>query len=174
MRCWFSNQNECDGRYAGALILGYRRYPSLSLPPLFHAPPNHPLPTLATPQISTLLTTLSGVFVALVAFSMVSTISYNTLGGRSSLLVERERRIKRWMKNGGEGKDSRIYLWLPAARAGEGEQEQEGVVVLLDSESEKRLFDYGLKLNWTRAMGDRWCDWFGERCFRLNAVRTRN
>ncbi|GAA6058523.1 hypothetical protein JCM10212_006962 [Sporobolomyces blumeae] len=159
--------------YAGAVVLGFYHYPSLSTDRPFLVPGvrvrrfvrggvvyefDEPLyPALAVPNLATLAIVSFATLIALIGISMLVVISLNARRGFSAVQVER---IRRWRANP-TGYDARIRLWIPLPPADDPKghaNPARGAVVAVDPDTP--LFDFGLGKNWRYLMGERWWQWF--------------
>ncbi|GAA5922668.1 uncharacterized protein JCM15063_003382 [Sporobolomyces koalae] len=170
---WYSWAGGPVWRWAGAIILGYVKYPAISQDRPFlvsghrtrtlvrdgitYAYDESLYPKLAIPTLSTLAIVAFATLIVGIGFAMLVVITLNARKGVSTVQVERSKRFRaqhRASSNSAAKYDPRIRLWVPLL---EGD-ESPGAIVLVEPDTP--LYDFGPMQNWRNLMGSRWWQWF--------------
>ncbi|GAA5908329.1 uncharacterized protein JCM6883_004349 [Sporobolomyces salmoneus] len=172
---WYSWVGGPVWRYAGAIVLGYLQYPSVSIDRPFLVPGHRVktlvrdgityaydeslYPRLATPTLSTLVLVAFATLIVGIGIGMLCMIILNARKGMSAVQVERTHRYRLQQRSGiSTSHDARLRLWIPFSETDTTEGVEGGAVVMVEPDTP--LFDFGPMENWKRLMGQNWWDWF--------------
>ncbi|GAA5990132.1 hypothetical protein JCM5350_002517 [Sporobolomyces pararoseus] len=176
-------------RYAGAIILGYLQYPTVSVDRAFlveghrtktfvrdgitYAFDESLYPRLATPSLSALALVTFATLIVGIGIAMLISIFLNARRGFSAVQVERSRRYRaqkiKSLARTPSNYDARLRLWIPFTEEGKGQCLGGGIVLV---EPDTPLYDFGPIENWRRLMGEHWWEWFMLTTIRLSILRS--